>query len=95
MEGVMGEAEIEEILQGIQIGYVTAFDAHVLRAHIEDLRASVAAAEERGRSAEREEIVAWLRKNPGVPRAPECITAMTPFECADAIEVGRHQWSGT
>lgn len=40
---------------------------------------------------ERAAVVAWLRRNPGVSRAPECVTAMTPFEAADAIERGAHR----
>ena len=40
---------------------------------------------------ERAAVVAWLRRNPGVSRGPECVTAMTPFESADAIERGAHR----
>lgn len=39
---------------------------------------------------ERKAIVKWLRRNPGVSRAPECVTAMTLFEVADAIERCEH-----
>ena len=57
------------------------------RAHLDELLARV---EQGARAVERDKIVAWLRRNPGVSRAPECITAMTPFEVADAIERGEH-----
>ncbi len=43
------------------------------------------------RAEERAAVVAWLRRNPGVSRGPECVTAMTPFESADAIERGAHR----
>lgn len=33
-------------------------------------------------------VVAWLRRNPGISRGPDCITALTLFEAADAIERG-------
>lgn len=49
-----------------------------------------AAARAEGAAAERAAVVEWLRGNPGISRAPECITAMTLFECADAIEAGMH-----
>lgn len=61
------------------------------RAHVEDLLARVGL---RARDVERGRIVAWLRRNPGVSRAPECITAMTPLETADAIERGEHEATG-
>jgi hypothetical protein len=56
---------------------------------VDTYRAALRASRLRDR-IEREDIVAFLRRNPGVSRAPECITDMTPFECADAIEAGRH-----
>ncbi len=56
----------------------------------EKAEAALASARAEGAEEERAAVVAWLRRNPGVPRAPECITAMTPFECADAIKTGRH-----
>jgi hypothetical protein len=56
---------------------------------VDTYRAALRASRLRNR-IEREDIVAFLRRNPGVSRAPECITAMTPFECADVIEAGRH-----
>ena len=61
------------------------------RAHLDELLARV---EQGARAVERDEIVAWLRRNPGKSRAPECITAMTPFEVADAIERGEHRKGG-
>lgn len=61
------------------------------RAHLDDLLARV---EQGARAVERDKIVAWLRRNPGVYRAPECITAMTLFEAADAIERGAHRREG-
>lgn len=61
------------------------------RAHLDDLLARV---EQGARAVERDKVVAWLRRNPGVSRAPECITAMTPFEVADAIERGEHLRGG-
>jgi hypothetical protein len=44
-----------------------------------------------GGEDERRKVVAWLRRNPGVSRASECVTAMTPFETADAIERGERR----
>lgn len=61
------------------------------RAHLDDLLARV---EQGARAVERDKIAAWLRRNPGVSRAPECITAMTLFEAADAIERGEHRREG-
>ena len=60
----------------------------------EQAAAALAAAEQRGADRERAAIVAYLRRNPGVSRAPECITAMTPFECAATIAAGRHLRGG-
>lgn len=48
------------------------------------------AARSEGAQQEREAVIAWLRRNPGKSRAAECITAMTPLECADAISSGIH-----
>jgi len=56
-----------------------------------DLAQAYDFARNKGETLEREAVVAWLRRNPGVSRAPECVTAMTPFECADAIERGEHR----
>ena len=61
------------------------------RAHLDELLARV---EQGARAVEQAKIVAWLRRNPGKSRAPECITAMTPFEAADAIERGEHRKGG-
>lgn len=55
-----------------------------------ELDALLTRVEQGARAVERAKVVAWLRRNPGVSRAPECITAMTPFEVADAIERGEH-----
>ena len=59
-----------------------------------ELDALLSRVEQGARDVERAKIVAWLRRNLGVSRAPECITAMTPFEVADAIESGVHLKGG-
>jgi hypothetical protein len=65
-----------------------------MSAAAEQAAAALAAAEQRGAERERAAIVAYLRRNPGVSRAPECITAMTPVECAATIAAGRHLRGG-
>jgi len=84
------EADYEERLQAQAALQGLAAEGFRELLHVVDmLRITLRASRLRNR-IERADIVAFLRRNPGVSRAPECITAMTPFECADAIEAGRH-----
>ena len=62
----------------------------VLRESREKTSDLLEAARSEGAQHEREAVIAWLKLNPGKSRAAECITAMTPLECADAISSGAH-----
>jgi len=66
------------------------YDVHANPTVVVDRIAALVAEVKRLRR-ESDLIVAWLRRNPGVSRGPECVTAMTPFEAADAIQRGVHR----
>ena len=83
-------ANPDAVVQGVVELRARAEKAEATLAAAKGAEAALAAARAEGATEERAAVVAWLRRNPGVPRAPECITAMTPFECADAIKTGRH-----
>jgi hypothetical protein len=58
---------------------------------VELIREMALRAVDKAVAEDRAAVVAWLRRNPGVSRGPECVTAMTPFESAEAIERGEHR----
>ena len=97
-EGHAGECRNGRLILGWpDFVTVSALVAEVERLRAErhldnvDLAQAYDFARNKGETLEREAVVSWLRRNPGVSRAPECVTAMTPFECADAIERGEHR----
>jgi hypothetical protein len=91
----LAEARLAALLDAERENTALIAEVERLRAerHLDnvDLAQAYDFARNKGETLEREAVVSWLRRNPGVSRAPECVTAMTPFECADAIERGEHR----
>ncbi len=94
----MSSEEIENILQGVQVGDVKDFDAHILRAafanvtaRAEGAEAALAAARAEGVAAERAAVVACLHGGADAHSGfGRWVVAVALRDHAAHIEAGRH-----